>query len=116
MDHSGLLVGSCVFLGFSLDSMFPLHWVPLGQVRFYHNFGMDPGGLLVGSCVFLRFQLDSMFAFQWALLGQVRFYFSFGVGSSWAPVFFLRFQLDTIIFSLRDRFGTLFGQDLQFRR
>ena len=88
MDHSGLLVGSCVFLGFSLDSMFPLHWVPLGQVRFYHNFGMDPGGLLVGSCVFLRFQLDSMFAFQWALLGQVRFYFSFGVGSSWAPVLF----------------------------
>ena len=88
MDPSGLLVGSCVFLRFSLDSMFPLHWVPLGQVRFYHNFGMDPGGLLVGSCVFLGFSLDSMFAFQWALLGQVRFYFSFGVGSSWAPVLF----------------------------
>ena len=87
MDHSGLLVGSCVFLGFSLDSMFPLHWVPLGQVRFYHNFGMDPGGLLVGSCVFLRFQLDSMFAFQWALLGQVPFSFSFRVGSSWAMFF-----------------------------
>ena len=36
----GLLVGSCVFLGFSLDSMFAFQWALLGQVPFYFSFGV----------------------------------------------------------------------------
>ena len=38
MDPGGLLVGSCVFLRFQLDSMFAFQWALLGQVPFSFSF------------------------------------------------------------------------------